>query len=89
MLTDPAKQPASCKPNRGTPGAPMFLMNHWISTDPVPLPSDAKKVNAYGPLLARARECRRLRDRLPNLLAVNFYLQGDVFRVADTLNGVD
>jgi hypothetical protein len=25
---------------------------------------------------------------VPNLLAVNFYKEGDVFRVVDTLNGV-
>jgi uncharacterized membrane protein HdeD (DUF308 family) len=88
LLTSPAKLPASCKPNRGPAGAPLFLINHWISTDPVPLPSDAAKVNAYQPLLARARECMRIRHHLPNLLAVNFYREGDLFRVVDTLNGV-
>ena len=51
-------------------------------------PSDAAKVNAYAPLLARARECERIRHHLPNLLAINFYKEGDVFRVVDTLNGV-
>jgi len=51
-------------------------------------PSDAAKVNAYAPLLARAKACERIRKRLPNLLAVNFYKEGDVFRVADTLNRV-
>ena len=54
----------------------------------MPRPSDAAKVNAYGPLLARARECQQIRGHLPNLLAVNFYKQGDVFRVVDTLNGI-
>jgi hypothetical protein len=88
QLTDAAGLPASCKPNRGPKTAPVFLLNHWISTDPVPRPSDAKKVNAYGPLLQRARECQRLRDHVPNLVAVNFYRQGDLFRVVDTLNGV-
>jgi hypothetical protein len=88
LLTDPAKLPVSCEPNRGPGSAPLFLINHWISTDPVPKPSDAAKVNAYEPLLARARECERVRDHLPNLLAVNFYKQGDVFRVVDTLNGI-
>ena len=28
----------SCAPNRGPEGAPVFLANHWITTDPVPLP---------------------------------------------------
>ena len=79
---------ATCEPNRGTAGAPLFLVNHWITTDPVPLPSNAARVNAYEPLLARARECRRIRGQLPNLLAVDFYRRGDVFRVVDTLNGV-
>jgi hypothetical protein len=87
-LNDPAKVPASCRPNRGTSGAPLFLLNHWISTDPLPKPSDALKVNAYGPLLARVRECQRLRHHVVNLVAVNFYDRGDVFKVVDTLNGV-
>jgi hypothetical protein len=88
QLTDPDNLDASCEPNRGPEDAPLFLVNHWITTDPVPLPSNAAKVNAYDPLLARVRDCRRLRDHLPNLVAVNFYLEGDVFRVVDTLNGI-
>ena len=87
-LTDPAGLGATCRPNRGPAGAPLFLLNHWINTDPAPRPSNAALVNAYEPLLARARACARLRDRMPNLLAVDFYRRGDVFRVADTLNGV-
>ena len=84
----PDQLPVSCDPNRGPEGAPVFLMNHWITTDPLPKPSDASKVNAYEPLLARARECRRIRDHLPNLVAVNFYLRGELFRVVDELNGI-
>ena len=84
----PGDLPASCKPNRGPAGAPLFLINHWITTDPVPLPSNARKVNAYKPLLARAQECQRIRHHLPNLLAVNFYREGDVFAVVNKLNGV-
>ena len=88
LLTAKADRAASCKPNRGPSSAPLFLINHWVSTDPAPRPSDATRVNAYAPLLARARECESLRHRVPNLLAVNFYKEGDVFRVVDTLNGV-
>jgi hypothetical protein len=87
QLTDPAKLPASCRPNRGPARAPLFLANHWITTDPVPLPSNAAKVNAYDPLLRRMRECRRRRKHLANLVAVNFYREGDLFRVVDALNG--
>jgi hypothetical protein len=88
LLTDPADLPASCEPNRGPARAPLFLVNHWVSTDPIPLSRDAATVNAYAPLLRRARDCQRIRHHLPNLLAVNFYEQGDVLGVVDTLNGV-
>jgi hypothetical protein len=88
LLTKPKNLAKSCRPNRGPEEAPLFLVNHWISTDPVPRPSDAAKVNAYDRLLARVRECQRVRDHRANLVAVNFYREGDVFRVVDTLNGV-
>jgi hypothetical protein len=88
QLTDADRLAASCKANRGPDRAPLFLVNHWISTDPVPLPSNAAKVNAYDPLLARLHECQRIRGHLPNLVAVNFYRTGDVFKVVDALNAV-
>ena len=87
-LTDPARLRASCRPNRGPGTAPLFLFNHWVTTDPLPLPSHATTVNAYRPLLRRLRTCRRTRDHMPNLVAVNFYRRGDVMRAVDTLNGV-
>jgi hypothetical protein len=86
-LTLPANRPASCVPNRGPDDAPLFLMNHWVNTDPVPRPSNAALVNAYEPLLARARACAQIRGRHVNLLAVDFYRHGDLFRVAAALNG--
>jgi hypothetical protein len=88
QLTDPARLDASCRPNRGPKSAPLFLVNHWVTTPPLPLPSDAAKVNAYDKLLARVRRCEKVRDHFANLIAVNFYRRGDVFRVVDTLNGV-
>jgi len=87
-LLDPANLPATCAPNRGRAGAPLFLVNHWVTTDPLPRPSDADAVNAYGPLLARLRTCERVRDHLPNLVAVNFPRHGDLYRAVDTINGV-
>ncbi len=87
-LLDPAGIAATCEPNRGPEGAPLFLVNHWVSTDPTPRPSDAETVNARGRLLRRLRECERIRGHLPNLVAVNFYRRGDLFGVVDTLNGI-
>jgi hypothetical protein len=78
----------SCRPNRGTPDAPLFLLNHWIETTPTPRPSNAAIVNAHDVLLARARQCQRERGMLPNILAVDFALTGDVVGVAAVLNGL-
>jgi hypothetical protein len=77
----------SCRPNRGERANSLFLVNHWIDTSPSPRSSIAKVVNAYDFLLGRARECERERQ-FPNLLAVDFYKQGDLQRVVDRLNGV-
>jgi uncharacterized membrane protein HdeD (DUF308 family) len=88
QLTAPDALAGSCRPNRGEAGAPLFLVNHWVNTDPLPLPSNATVVNAYEPLLRRARACGRERGRPLNLLAVDFYTRGDVFEVVDTLNAV-
>jgi hypothetical protein len=63
-------------------------VNHWITTDPVPLPSNADEVNAYAPLMRRLRECQRIRHHIPNLVAVDFYSRGALLRAVDTLNGL-
>jgi hypothetical protein len=78
--------PASCAPNRGGTGKPLFLMNHWIETTPAPRPTNARRANARGFLLDRIRECRRLRGRLPTIVAVDFYREGDLIGVVRQLN---
>jgi hypothetical protein len=87
-LVDPDRLEASCQANRGRDGSPLLLVNHWITTDPAPRPSNAAAVNAREPLLRRAQDCERIRHHVPNLLAVDFYRRGDLFEVVDTLNGV-
>jgi hypothetical protein len=79
----------SNKPNRGGTGGSLLLMNHWIDSTPTPLPSNAAIVNAYDFLLKRARQCRKQRGMMPNLVAVDFYRTGDLMRVVDALNGVE
>jgi hypothetical protein len=79
----------SCRPNRGPATSAFFQINHWIETTPAPRPSNAEIVNAYNLLLARARACSAQRRRLPNIVAVDFYDVGDLFRVVRTLNGLD
>jgi hypothetical protein len=88
QLTGESLLARSCRPNRGPRSAPLFLLNHWVTLGPLIRPSEAEKVNARRPLLARVRTCERIRHHLPNLLAVNFYRRGDLFKVVDELNGV-
>jgi hypothetical protein len=83
-----APEDFSCRRNRGERESPIFLMNHWIESTPAPRPSNAKIVNAEAVLVARARECRRSRGKLPNVIAVDFAATGDVVRAAAVLNGV-
>jgi hypothetical protein len=78
----------SCRPNRGAPDNPLFLMNHWIETTPAPRPSNAEIANAESVLVARARECQRARGKLPNVIAVDFAATGDLVRATAILNGV-
>jgi hypothetical protein len=87
-LTDPKRLAQSCEPNRGSSDNPLFLLNHWIDTSPAPKPSNAAKVNEQKALLARVRECEKVRGRLPNLIAVDFYATGDLFQVVEKLNGI-
>ena len=90
QLTAASGLATSCRANRGPSAkAPLVLVNHWITTDPVPRPSDATKVNAFGPLMRRLDECERTRHHIPNLVAVNFYRRGALLRAVDALNGVD
>ena len=78
----------SCRPNRGGTAAPLFQINHWIETTPTPRPSNAAIVNAHDFLLARAQKCQKERGRLPNILAVDFAMTGDVVGVAAEMNGL-
>lgn len=77
----------TCKGGRGERSDTIFLINHWIGTDPTPKPTNAATVNAHDFLLERAKRCERQRGRFPNVLNVDFYLQGDLFGVVDELNG--
>jgi hypothetical protein len=86
QLTDPDLLPASCKPNRGPADAPLFLVNHWIDTSPAPRPSNAAKVNTRKAILNRVEFCQQQRDLLADLVAVDFYREGDVFGAVDELN---
>lgn len=79
---------SSCDEKRGSPENPMFLVNHWVDTPPNPRPSVARRVNAFDFLWGRVSRCVEQRKRTPNMIAVDFYRVGDLFRVVDKLNDV-
>lgn len=80
--------PSSCAPERGEPTNPMFLINHWVDTPPNPRPSIARRVNSFDFLWGRVERCMEERKHFPNMVAVDFYREGDLFKVVDKLNGV-
>ncbi|MBK5233744.1 MAG: hypothetical protein JJE13_12270 [Thermoleophilia bacterium] len=88
-LTDPAQLNESCRPNRGQEGSPLFLMNHWITTSVTPQPARAAIVNTKEALVARAKACEARRGKLPNIVAVDFFGQGDLIGAVRQLNGVE
>ena len=85
--TFPTVESFSCDPNRGPDDAPLLLLNHWLSGF-TSLVTDAELVNDRDILLPRAEQCREERGTIPNFVAVNYVVLGDVFEVVDELNGV-
>jgi hypothetical protein len=85
VLTDPARQPESCSPNRGGLVGSLFLMNHW--SPPFPASEDASaRVNVKEAILSRVVACRQLRGRIPTIIAVDMVSSGDVVGAVKALN---
>ena len=85
QLTDPANWPASCRPLRGGTTGSLFLMNHWSPTV-APSPATSAVVNARNTIVGRAKACRDLRGKLPNLVAVDMFQSGGLFAAVRRLN---
>lgn len=85
LLTDPARWPASCQPNRGGTSGGLFLLNHW-SPPVAPTPATSAIVNATETLVGRANACRFVRRRMPTLVAVDMFQSGGVFEAVRRLN---
>ena len=81
------KAASSCDRNRGSAANPLFQLNHWIEAMPRS-PKTAARVNSFDFLYGRAEECQELRGLMPNWLAVDFWEEGDLFGVAQEMNGV-
>jgi hypothetical protein len=79
------KNQFDCKPNRGKPDAPLFLINHWVTVSP-PNPSEEAVVNSRAVLEKRVEQCLRERGLAPNILQVQFAERGDLISTVRTLN---
>jgi hypothetical protein len=79
------KNQFNCAPNRGSPDAPLFLINHWITVSP-PNPSEEAVVNSRAVLEKRIQQCLRQRGLVPNILQVQFAERGDLMSVVQSLN---
>jgi hypothetical protein len=78
--------PDSCEPNRGGTRGSLLLVNHWVDTTPAPRVTIAREANSRAVLGRRLELCREQRGMLPNLVAVDFYRQGDAAELVDELN---
>lgn len=74
-----------CSPNRGTAGAPLFTLNHFLTKVGGSLDL-ARQVN-FDPFLSdRIARCTDERGREPNFVAVDFYDVGDACAAVQALN---
>ena len=74
-----------CAPNRGRHDSPLFMVNHWVTPA---LAEAGAMANTAQVLNERIAGCREERGLPPNIIAVDFYAQGDALAVVDSLNGV-
>lgn len=87
LIIEPAKWEASCAPNRGGDKGSLFLLNHW-SPPLAPRPAESAVVNATDTIVGRALECRKLRGRIPTIVAVDMYRSGGLFPAVRKLNSL-
>jgi hypothetical protein len=73
-----------CDRARGDADSPLLLLNHWIDTFP---PSVARNRAIGGAFLRRhLARCERERGLVPNLVAVDYYENSAVVRIAKRFN---
>jgi hypothetical protein len=65
----------------------LFQINNWIEKVPRD-PGLQGEINALDVLHERAVTCRRVRGMDPNVIAVDYYNEGDVIGVAKALNRI-
>ena len=82
------KGPAAfnCDPNRGDTGKSLLIVNHWINPGGLPDPVRAATTNSRKTLDSRFETCIAERNHLPNAIAVNFTVSGDLIKTVNRYN---
>jgi hypothetical protein len=75
-----------CAPNRGETGKSLLIVNHWINPGGLPDPVRAGVTNSQKVLKRRMGQCITERNHLPNVVAVNFTVSGDLVRTVNRYN---
>jgi hypothetical protein len=75
----------SCKRERGDADSPLLMLNHWADLFPPRLRAN-RPFQTEKFLLERAHECARARGMPVNLIAVDYYDQGDLIAAVKELN---
>jgi hypothetical protein len=99
LLTEQSTLDSTCRPNRGDTTGALFLMNHWVNgqidsdktggnQNVIPDPEVARVLNQRAVLVARARACESRRGKLPNIVAVDDFGDGDLITAVRELNGL-
>jgi hypothetical protein len=89
LLTGRAELANSCRANRGPAKGPLFLMNHFVTrANGISYAEDSAVVNTKAAIVARAKVCKKVRGKMPTILAVNNVEIGNVVGAAKTLNGL-
>lgn len=85
-----AQSDFSCDFNRGDSINDLFILNHFITdaTIGVGVPAQADVINQFDYFYDRALGCKEATAKFPNFLTVDFYEKGNVFEVADSINGI-
>jgi hypothetical protein len=75
----------NCNPKRGGTGKSMLIVNHWVDSG-LPDPVEADKTNSLATLTKRFEQCVTVRHRIPNAIAVNFTVDGDLNKAVNRFN---
>jgi hypothetical protein len=75
----------SCRLERGTTDSPLLMLNHWADLFPPRLQAN-RPFQRGDFILERARRCSLQRGLPVNLIAVDFYDQGDLIETVADLN---